>query len=224
MLHSRTSYAEDPVSVLLVDAQALYRVGLRRVLTAMGIAIIGEASNGRDAIRLASELRPDVIVMDTDLPDVSGIEITSSLACLPDAPPVLILTRAQTPDVLDALIAGAHSYLFKTADASELVNGIRRAAIGETTLAPTVARDLVDRLRELESVRCSSVPREHAKLTQRECDVLRLVAGGRDNQSIGAELYISPSTVKHHVAAILDKLGASNRAQAAAEAVRIGLA
>lgn len=225
MAQPLTSNDAAPVQALLADSNALFRVGLKRLLHALGISVIGEASNGRDALRLAAELRPDVVVIDMELPILSGLEATRLIAELPDAPPVMVLAAAQTTDVLDALLAGARSFLFKDADARMLADGIRRAAAGEATLAPSITISLVERLRELESERrVESTHVAAATLTRREQDVLRLVACGRDNNAIGSELYISASTVKHHVAAILDKLGASNRAQAAAEAVRIGLA
>jgi DNA-binding NarL/FixJ family response regulator len=220
-----SSYEEMPVRALLVDDHALFRVGLRRLLNALGISVVGEASNGRDGVRLAQELRPDVVVMDLDMPVMDGIEATRLITEDADAPAVLILASGESTDVFDALLAGATSFLFKHADAAELAQGIKRAAVGESALDPSVAVSLVARLRELESanrvVNARSVP---AALTLREREVLRLVAEGRDNGAIGKELYISASTVKNHVAAILGKLGATNRAQAAAEAVRIGLA
>lgn len=224
-LQPLTSDGNAPVRALLVDDHALFRVGLKRLLNALGISVVGEASNGRDAVRLSAELHPDVVVMDTQMPVMDGIEATRLICAQLNAPPVLILAASQTPDVLDAILAGAQSFLFKDSDAKTLAEGIRRAAAGESTLAPSIASSLVERLRELESARRATQPAAiPAALTEREREVLRLVACGRDNIAIGSELYISASTVKHHVAAILSKLGASNRAQAAAEAVRIGIA
>jgi len=220
-----TSLDELPVRALLVDDNVLFRVGLRRLLNALGVSVIGEASNGRDGVRLATELRPDVVVMDTDMPIMNGIEATRQIASGPNAPAILILASEETADVLDALLAGAASFLFKHADAAELAHGIKRAAAGESALAPSVAVSLVARLRVLESSRrVETHLSASAALTLREREVLRLVADGRDNCAIGQELFISPSTVKNHVAAILHKLGAANRAQAAAQAVRVGLA
>lgn len=219
------SQEEMPVTALLVDDHALFRVGLKRLLNALGISVVGEASNGRDGVRLAAELRPDVVVMDTDMPIMCGIEATRLITAQPDAPVVMVLASEESTDVLDAILAGATSYLFKHADATELAQGIKRAAAGESALAPSVTVSLVARLRELEAARRAEAQRSvPVALTLREREVLRLVADGRDNCTIGRELYISSSTVKNHVAAILNKLGASNRAQAAAEAVRIGLA
>lgn len=214
-----------PVRALLVDDYALFRAGLRRALTALGICIVGEASTGRDAVRLAKQLRPDVVVMDPDMPATDGIETTRQIAALPDAPAVLVLADTQSADVLDALLAGARSFLFKDSDAADLAHAIRRAAVGEYALAPSVTRALVERLRALETQRARAAPKPcPVDFTGREKQVLMLIAKGRDNASIGSELFISASTAKQHVAAILAKLGASNRAQAAAEAVRFGLA
>lgn len=221
---TRSAFPE-PVRVLLVDDHALFRVGLRRTLGALGLAVIGEASTGTDAVRLTSELRPDVVVLDAELPAGSGIDAVRAIAALAGGPRVLALASARSAGAMDALLAGACGFLVKDADVQDLAHGIRQAAAGQCALAPSIAGDLVQRLRELEAGRrATSVARgRSAPLTGREQEVLRLVAVGRDNPAIGRELYISPATVKHHVAAILDKLGAANRAQAAAEAVRIGL-
>jgi DNA-binding NarL/FixJ family response regulator len=210
-----------PVRAVLVDEELAFRVGLRRALTALGIAIVGEASNGPSALRLVRELHPDVIVID---PELGGIDAARKIAAMHDAPAVLVLADAQTDEVLDALLAGACSVLFKNDDVSDLAEAIRLAARGASSLAPSVAGELVKRLRELEKGRrlavrdvCPSV------LTGREQQVLLLLAQGRNNATIGEELFLSASTVKHHVARILGKLGATSRAQAAAQAARFGL-
>jgi DNA-binding NarL/FixJ family response regulator len=211
-----------PVRALLADDYALYRLGLARALTALGISIVGEASNGMDAVRLAAELRPDVVVMDTDMPILDGIEATRQITALTRPPAVLVLADSHSTDILDALLAGATSFLLKDAEVTVLAEGIRQAAAGQSALAPSVAGALVERLRELETAR-RPVRECPSALTGRERQVLSLVAEGRDNAAIGQALCISSSTAKHHVAAILDKLGANNRAQAAADAVRFGL-
>lgn len=218
----------EPVRVLLADDQAVFRMGLKRQLTALGFAIVGEASNGRDAVRLAHELRPDVVVVDPEMPILDGIAATREIAALPQAPAVLVLSCNASTPVLDAVLAGACSVLPRTADAPEIAQGIRAAARGDAALAPNVAAALVGRLRELELARAMDAQRLRTMtppdLSARECEVLKLVALGRDNSTIGQELFISASTVKNHVAHILQKLGLENRTQAAAEAVRIGLA
>jgi DNA-binding NarL/FixJ family response regulator len=218
------SIHRDPVRALLADDHAVFRSGLRRVLAAKGISVIGEASNGRDAVRLTAELRPDVVVMDTHMPIMTGVEATRLICSRSGAPVVVVLADAATDDVLDAILAGAQGCLSRDADANTLAAGIEQAAAGNATLTSVIADAVVKRLRYLETERRKIERRKTVDyLTQRERQVLTLVANGRDNVAIGKELFISSSTVKHHVAAILEKLGASNRAQAAAEAVRIGL-
>ncbi|WP_346386394.1 response regulator transcription factor [Nocardioides sp.] len=213
------------ITTLLVDNNTLFRHGVRMLLVAHGITVVGEASNGRDAVRLATELRPDVVVMDTDMPIMDGIEATALIAALADAPAVLVLGTVESSAALDAILAGARGLLLKDSDGEQIAAGVRLAAAGQSALSPSVAGTLVTRMRQLETARRAHAPkRAEAGLTAREHDVLRLVAAGRDNPGIGQELYISSSTVKHHVASILDKLEVHNRVQAAVEAVRIGLA
>ncbi|UTI65903.1 response regulator transcription factor [Paraconexibacter antarcticus] len=211
-----------PVTAVLADCYSFFRMGLARALTAMGVAVVGEATDGTEAVRLAAELRPDVVVMDPDLPILDGIGATRQITAMTHPPAILILADEHSTAVLDALLAGATGFLLKDADITDLVSGIRNAAVGECALAPRVAGALVERLRQLERSHASAA-RCADELTSRERQVLSLVAQGRDNAAIGQALCISSSTAKHHVGAILDKLGASNRAQAAADAVRFGL-
>lgn len=210
-----------PVQAVLVDESAPFRAGLRRGLTAAGVAIVGEAASGPEAVRLAGELRPDVIVMDAGL---GGIDATQQIAALRDAPAVLVLAEVGSTSILSTLLAGACGFLFKGADVAQIAEGIRLAARGQSSLAPRAARALVERLRALESddrfgalAACPSV------LTRLEQDILTLLAQGRNDATIGEELYLSASTVRHHITRILGKLGATSRAQAAAEAARFGL-
>lgn len=210
-----------PVRAVLVDDAAPFRAGLRRTLPALNIAVVGEAANGRDALRLATELRPDVVVMD---PELGGIDATQRIAALPDAPAVLVLADIGSAAILSALLAGACSFLFKDAEVSQIADAIRLAAGGQSSLAPRAGRALVERLLALESGRdlaaLASCPPE---LTPHEQKILTLLAKGYTDATIGKELYLSASTVRHHITRILAKLDATSRAQAAAEAARFGL-
>ena len=210
------------IRVLLVEDHALFRHGLRELLDAAGLAVIGEASDGVTAVRLTRELRPDVVVMDLNMPRMDGIDATSEIMKADRPPVVLVLTVSTTSDdVLDAIAAGAAGYLLKDAEASEIVNAVRSASEGRSPLSPTIAGAVVRRVRE------QTVTTEHPEdvlaLTARETEILRLVAHGRDNTEIAQELYLSPSTVKNHVSRLLEKLGAENRVQAAVIGVRRGL-
>lgn len=210
-----------PVRAVLVDDAVAFRASLRAALGAFGIAIVGEAATGRDALRLATALRPDVIVMD---PQLDGIDTIRQIIALRDAPAVLVLGDMGSTGILSVLLAGACSFLFKDAEVSEVADAIGLAARGQSSLAPRAAREIVERLRALESERrletFASCPRV---LTRHEQKILTLLAQGRNDATIGEELYLSASTVRHHITGILGKLGATSRAQAAAEAARFGL-
>lgn len=213
-------------TALLVDDQPLVRRGMKAVLASQGIAVIGEASRAGQGLQLARELRPDVVVLAMDRLGPDGVALTREVCAMPLAPAVLAIAVDGSASALDALLAGARGLLLGDCDPQDLADGIRAAAAGQVALAPSVALGLVQRLRELELERQVRQATGHAapSLTQRETEVLRLVADGRDNSAIGEALFISAGTVKHHVQAIFAKLGASNRAQAAAQAVRFGLA
>ena len=211
--------------MLLVDDHALFRRGLRRLLEREGIEVIGEGSHGRAAVQLAAELRPDVIVMDLSMPLMSGLEAIERIVAANPHARILVLTiTAEEDEVLDALLAGACGYLLKDARAEEIVAGVRAAVAGDSMISPRIAGRLVTRLREVGRPEVDHDGQVEAELTQREVEILRLIASGKENAAIAQELYISPKTVKNHVAAILDKLEIENRIQAAVVAVRCGLA
>jgi DNA-binding NarL/FixJ family response regulator len=210
-----------PIRVLLVDDHTMLRHGLRETLQGRGFEIVGEASNGRSGAQLALELKPDVTVMDLDMPQMDGIEATRAIVAADSAARVLMLTISpDEDDVLDALVAGACGYLLKTAQPDEVVRAIAAAHVGDSTISPRVAARLVERLRD-GAVRPAPPPT--TTLTPRELEILRLIAEGRENGEIAEMLVISPSTAKNHVAHVLDKLGMENRVQAAVYAVRTGL-
>ena len=211
------------VRVLLVDDHDLFRTGLRNLLEERGIQIAGEAGEGADAVRLVRELAPEVVVMDLHMPGMTGIEAIRQIHGFAPLTRVLVLTISdQDDDVLDAILAGACGYLLKDASVDELIRGIGAAAVGESLVSPAIASKV------LQQVRATAVSPEaadtiRAELSDRELDVLKLIAAGNDNAMIAAQLHISPKTVKNHISNILMKLQIENRIQAAVYAVRSGL-
>jgi DNA-binding NarL/FixJ family response regulator len=217
-----SSEATERPRVVLVEDHVLYRRGLRRLLEQHDIDVVGEASHGRAAVQLASELQPDVIVTDLSMPLMSGVEaIGRIVAADPDARIVVLTVTGEDDEVLDALLAGACGYLLKDASADEVVAAVHAALAGDSMISPRIAGRLVARLRETGRSRAE---RElDVDLTTREVEVLKLIAHGKENSAIAQELYISPKTVKNHVASILEKLAIENRIQAAVAAVKSGL-
>ena len=213
----------EPIRVIVVDDHDLLRKGVRDLLTEHGLQVVGEASDGDDAVRLVAHAAPDVVVMDLNMPRMSGIEATRRLARVSPTSRVLVLTvSADDETVADAIEAGASGYLLKDASGDEIASGVRAAAAGEALISPRIAARLLERMRPAEGagVRGSGTG---AELTDREVEVLRLLAAGNDNAAIAQELYISPRTVKNHISSILAKLHVDNRIQAAVYAVRKGI-
>jgi two-component system NarL family response regulator len=207
-------------SVLLVDDHDVFRQGLAKLLADDGFEIVGEAADGEEAVRLVRRLAPDVVVMDLRLPKLSGLEAIRRIAVEGPSTRVLVLTiSADEEDVTEAVLAGASGYLLKDATIAQIVQGVRAAAIGESLISPKVAARLLGQIREAET----ASPVANGALSERELDVLRLVAEGKDNAEIGGQLFISPQTVKNHVSNILFKLQIENRIQAAVYAVRQGI-
>jgi DNA-binding NarL/FixJ family response regulator len=187
------------------------------------MVIVGEAPNGKVAVQMAHDLHPDVVVMDYSMPVMDGIEATRAIMADDPAARVFMLTiTADETHVLDAMLAGACGYELKDASAANLVYGITAAAQGQSLISPRIAAHLVKRLREVGTARPAAAD-QAGDLTTREVEILRLVAEGKENSQIATELYISPKTVKNHVASILDKLSIENRIQAAVFAVRVGI-
>jgi DNA-binding NarL/FixJ family response regulator len=215
---------ESTPRVLLVDDHDLFRTGLHTLLEGEGVDVVGEARTGSDAVAKIRSLAPDVVVMDLNMPGISGVEATAKIAMIAPMTRVLVLSASdQDNDVMDAIMAGACGYLLKDSGLDELLAGIRAAANGESLISPAIAGKVLQRLRASgSSLRGDdSVASE---LSEREMQVLRLVANGNDNAQIAAELHISPKTVKNHISNILMKLQIENRIQAAVFAVRSGLA
>lgn len=217
--------ASEPIRVLLVDDHDVFRHGLAQLLADEGLAVAGEASGGEAGVRLAAELRPDVVLMDLSMPGLSGVEATRAIAAAPGAPRVVVLTLSDDDaSMLEALLAGAAGYVLKEATLEQIVGAVRAAAAGEAVIPPRVAPELLRRLRAAEPARQDGGDGEEALvLSERELEVLRLIVEGRDNAAIAAELFISPNTVKSHVASIFAKLRVESRLQASVQALRRGL-
>jgi NarL family two-component system response regulator LiaR len=207
------------VRILLVDDHELFRVGLRELLEEEGFEV-ADAASGESALRQCRSFRPDVVVMDMNMPGMSGIEATRRVLEAHPAAAVLMLTVAADDErVLEAIRAGATGYLLKEARLAEIVAGVNAAAAGRSPIAPGVAGALVASVREGGGARSGPAA---SSLTDRERAVLALLAQGFDNRAIARRLFVSPSTVKNHVSSVLAKLGVENRVQAAAYAVRHG--
>jgi len=213
----------DELRVLVVDDHDLFRTGLRNLLEEQGVNVVGEAENGETAIRLASELAPDVVIMDLNMPGFGGVETTRRLSSLAPLSRVVVLTiSADDDDVMNAVMAGACGYLLKDSSIQELIAGIRAASEGESLISPQIAAKVLQRLRA-QSKDADAAETIRAELSDRELQVLKLIANGKDNAMIAGELHISPKTVKNHISNILMKLQIENRIQAAVYAVRSGL-
>jgi DNA-binding NarL/FixJ family response regulator len=193
------------------------------MLEGEGVDVVGEAETGDDALAKIVVLAPDVVVMDLNMPGIGGVEATAKMTMTAPSARVLVLSASEEDaDVIDAIMAGACGYLLKDSSISDLLAGIRAAANGESLISPAIAAKVLQRVR----AGGQAAPEEPAAppLSEREMQVLRLVANGNDNAQIAAELHISPKTVKNHISNILMKLQIENRIQAAVFAVRSGLA
>jgi len=215
---------DDEITVVVADDHAMFRRGLRELLEEHGLNVLGEASTGKAALDLAGAFAPDVVVMDLHMPIMSGVEATRRIAEVAPTTRVLVLTvSASEDDVVEAILAGATGYLLKDAKVPEILAGIHSALVGDTMISPAIATQIVERLKDHEARR-EALPAIAAELSERELEVMRLLAEGMDNVEIGEALYISPRTVKNHISNILHKLRIENRIQAAVYAVRHGIA
>lgn len=204
-----------PVRVLLVDDEPLIRAGLRLILEgAPGIEIVGEAEDGEAAVTLVSDLAPAVVLMDVRMPRCDGVEATRRIRALPDPPAVVILTAFETDDfVLGALTAGAAGFLLKHTPPADLVAGIHQAAAGSLTFSPSVLRRLVSRATNRPAN--DGATARLGALSEREREIAALVADGRTNAQIAAELFLALPTIKTHLARVFEKSGVTNRVQLA---------
>jgi len=214
------------IRILLVDDQALIRAGFRMILDAEeDMEVVGECSDGTQAVDSAGRLSPDVVLMDIRMPEMDGIEATRRIAAHEGeaGPRVLMLTTFDLDEyVYDALRAGASGFLLKDVPAQELVSGIRVVAQGDALLAPSVTKRLIHEFSR-GAVAQQSAPAELEELTPRELEVFQLIARGLSNAEIAAELVVSETTVKTHVARVLMKLGVRDRVQAVVLAYESGV-
>jgi DNA-binding NarL/FixJ family response regulator len=214
------------VKVLIADDQALVRTGFRMILDAEDdVEVTGEAADGLEAIAAAQSERPDVILMDVRMPNMNGIEATRRLVDKDDVDPirVLILTTFDLDEyVYDALRAGASGFLLKDAPPEDLVQAVRVVARGEGLIAPSITKRLIEEIAQ-RPPQHTAPPEALRSLTQRELEVLQLVARGLSNQEIAKELFVSETTVKTHVGRVLMKLGVRDRVQAVVLAYELGI-
>ncbi|MER5321005.1 response regulator transcription factor [Streptosporangium roseum] len=212
------------VRVLVADDQALVRGGFRMILEARAdLEVVGEAGDGREAVALVERLRPDVVLMDVRMPDVDGLEATRRIVASGSLARVIILTTYDVDEaVFAALRAGASAFLLKDVRPAELVEAVRVVARGDALLAPSVTRRLLDRFASV-LPDPAGPPADLGRLSEREVEVLRLVALALSNAEIAERLVLTEATVKTHVSAVLRKLGLRDRVQAVVLAYDVGL-
>ena len=213
----------NPLRIVIADDQGIVRGGLRMILEAAGIDVVGEAADGKAAIEVTGRLKPDVVLMDIRMPTLDGIEATRRLVRdHPSIKIVVLTTYAADEYVYQALRAGAAGFLLKMDSPPRLVDAVRLVAAGEALLAPEITRRLIERYVG-DTAAHVPVPSSVSQLTAREREVLILIARGMSNLEIARELYVSEGTVKSHVVRILAKLGLRDRVQAAVFAYEFGL-
>ncbi len=212
--------ANDPIRVLICDDHALFRRGLIMVLESEeGMEVVAEAEDGEDALRKAEEAAPDVVLMDVRMPRMSGIEATRAIAAAVPTTKILMLTVSdEEEDLYEAVKAGATGYLLKEISIEEVANAIRAVVTGQSLISPSMASKLLNEFNNLakQAQQRVAVP----KLTDRELQVLKLVAQGMSNREVADQLFISENTVKNHVRNILEKLHLHSRMEAVVYAVR----
>ena len=208
------------IRLMLADDHRMLREGLRRSMIDQGFDVVGEARDGDEAIRLAEELRPEVILMDVTMPEVDGVEATRQIrASFPEIKIVMLTMHADQEVLTSAIRAGASGYLVKDCSTEEIASAVRMAVSGETALSPQLAASMLDEVRRLDQPHRD----EDRIVTRREEEVLQLIADGCSTPEVAEKLYISQKTVKNHLASIYQKLDARDRTQAVLQAVRMGI-
>ena len=222
VLTDKEAPVTDVIRVMICDDHALFRRGLRMVLESEeGMEVVAEAEDGAEAMRQAEELAPDVVLMDVRMPNISGIDATRQIAeAVPSAKILMLTVSDEEDDLYDAIKAGANGYLLKEISIEEVASAIRAVITGQSLISPSMASKLLNEFNQLarRAEEKSSVP--SPRLTERELEVLRLVATGMSNREIASQLYISENTVKNHVRNILEKLHLHTRMEAVMYAVK----
>ena len=210
-----------PIRILIADDHPMFRFGIRALLSAESdMEVVGEATNGQEAVHLASSLRPDLILMDINLPQLNGIEAARQIVKQNPAIGILIITMFEDETVFAALQAGARGYLLKGAEGEETLRAIRAAANGESIFSPSIAQRLTQFFARSSS---PTAVQPFQELTPRERDILKLIAQGLTNTAIAERLFLSPKTVRNQVSIIFDKLQVADRAEAIIKAREAGL-
>ena len=210
------------IRLMLADDHRMLREGLRRSLTDEGFDVVGEAADGDEAVRMATDLLPDVVLMDVTMPDVDGVEATRRIhATHPDIRIVMLTMHADESVIAEALRAGASGYLVKDCSTDEIADAVRMAAGDDAALSPALAGAMLDEVRRI--VPAPSGTDEDQVVSNREIEVLQLIADGCSTPEVAEKLFISTKTVKNHLASIYQKLDARDRTQAVLQAVRMGI-
>lgn len=208
------------IRLMLADDHRMLREGLRRSMVDQGFDVVGEARDGDEAVRLAEELRPEVILMDVTMPEMDGVEATRQIkGSLPEIKIVMLTMHADQEVLAAAIRAGASGYLVKDCSTEEIASAVRMAVSGETALSPQLAASMLDEVRKLDQ----PANEEDRIITRREEEVLQLIADGCSTPEVAERLFISQKTVKNHLASIYQKLDARDRTQAVLQAVRMGI-
>ena len=209
------------IRLMLADDHQMLREGLSRSMSDEGFDVVGEARDGVEAIRMAEELLPDVILMDVSMPNCDGVEACRQVKAHGSESKVVMLTMHADKDVLtNAIRAGASGYLVKDCSTKEIADAVRMAAAGDTVLSPQLAKSMLDEVRRLDA---RSKTEEERVVTKREEEVLQMIANGCSTPEVAENLFISQKTVKNHLASIYQKLDARDRTQAVLAAVRMGI-